>query len=236
MSIRPARSVLWAVTAVVLLWAANLFLGSVRIPFAEVWAVLTGGEASQPSWGYIVLESRLPQAVVALLSGAALAVSGLMLQTVFSNPLAGPSVLGIDSGASLGVALVMLSLGGTVGGGLALTGYLAVVAGAFAGAASILGIIIFFSTLVRSNVMLLIIGIMVGYLTSSLISLLNFFATDEGIRSYCGEWATFRVSRSGSCPFSARCSVSDCCSQRCSSSRSMPCCWASVMPRIWACG
>ena len=152
MSIRPARSVLWAVTAVVLLWAANLFLGSVRIPFAEVWAVLTGGEASQPSWGYIVLESRLPQAVVALLSGAALAVSGLMLQTVFSNPLAGPSVLGIDSGASLGVALVMLSLGGTVGGGLALTGYLAVVAGAFAGAAS--------------------------------ISLLNFFATDEGIRSY----------------------------------------------------
>ena len=147
MSIRPARSVLWAVTAVVLLWAANLFLGSVRIPFAEVWAVLTGGEASQPSWGYIVLESRLPQAVVALLSGAALAVSGLMLQTVFSNPLAGPSVLGIDSGASLGVALVMLSL-------------------------------------VRSNVMLLIIGIMVGYLTSSLISLLNFFATDEGIRSY----------------------------------------------------
>ena len=184
MSIRPARSVLWAVTAVVLLWAANLFLGSVRIPFAEVWAVLTGGEASQPSWGYIVLESRLPQAVVALLSGAALAVSGLMLQTVFSNPLAGPSVLGIDSGASLGVALVMLSLGGTVGGGLALTGYLAVVAGAFAGAASILGIIIFFSTLVRSNVMLLIIGIMVGYLTSSLISLLNFFATDEGIRSY----------------------------------------------------
>ena len=184
MSIRPARSVLWAVTAVVLLWVANLFLGSVRIPFAEVWAVLTGGEASQPSWGYIVLESRLPQAVVALLSGAALAVSGLMLQTVFSNPLAGPSVLGIDSGASLGVALVMLSLGGTVGGGLALTGYLAVVAGAFAGAASILGIIIFFSTLVRSNVMLLIIGIMVGYLTSSLISLLNFFATDEGIRSY----------------------------------------------------
>lgn len=121
---------------------------------------------------------------MALLSGAALAVSGLMLQTVFSNPLAGPSVLGIDSGASLGVALVMLSLGGTVGGGLALTGYLAVVAGAFAGAASILGIIIIFSTLVRSNVMLLIIGIMVGYLTSSLISLLNFFATDEGIRSY----------------------------------------------------
>ena len=107
-----------------------------------------------------------------------------MLQTVFSNPLAGPSVLGIDSGASLGVALVMLSLGGTVGGGLALTGYLAVVAGAFAGAASILGIIIFFSTLVRSNVMLLIIGIMVGYLASSMISLLNFFATSDGVYSY----------------------------------------------------
>lgn len=169
-----------------LLFVANLFWGSVWIPASAVWEILTGGRSEQASWSFIILESRLPQAITALLAGAALAVSGLMLQTVFNNPLAGPSILGIDTGASLGVALVMLLLGGTVGGtgGLLLTGYLAVVCGAFAGAALILTIIILFSTFVRSNVMLLIIGIMVGYLASSLIALLNFFATSDGVYSY----------------------------------------------------
>lgn len=122
-----------------------------------------------------------------MLAGAALAVSGLMLQTVFNNPLAGPSILGINAGASLGVAVVLLLTGGTLGGsfsGTPLGGYLAVVAGAFAGASLVLAVIIFFSTLVRSNVMLLIIGLMVGYITSSLISLLNFFASAEGVFSY----------------------------------------------------
>ena len=101
--------------------------------------------------------------------------------------MAGPSILGIDSGASLGVALVMLLYGGTVGGvvvGLSFSGYMAVIFGAFTGAITILGIIIFFSTLIRSNVMLLIIGIMIGYITSSAISLLNFFSTAEGVFSY----------------------------------------------------
>ena len=168
------------------LFAASLFLGSVPIPLRAVLGILTGGEAGQASWSFIVLESRLPQAVTALLAGAALATSGLMLQTVFNNPLAGPSILGIDTGASLGVALVMLMLGGTVGGtgGFMLSGYMAVVSGAFVGATAVLCIIIFFSTLVRSNVMLLIIGIMVGYLASSMISLLNFFATSDGVYSY----------------------------------------------------
>ena len=180
------RYIVAAACCVAVLFAASLFLGSVPIPLRAVLGILTGGEAGQASWSFIVLESRLPQAVTALLAGAALATSGLMLQTVFNNPLAGPSILGIDTGASLGVALVMLMLGGTVGGtgGFMLSGYMAVVSGAFVGATAVLCIIIFFSTLVRSNVMLLIIGIMVGYLTSSLISLLNFFATDEGIRSY----------------------------------------------------
>ena len=145
-----------------------------------VLGILTGGEAGQASWSFIVLESRLPQAVTALLAGAALATSGLMLQTVFNNPLAGPSILGIDTGASLGVALVMLMLGGTVGGtgGFMLSGYMAVVSGAFVGATAVLCIIIFFSTLVRSNVMLLIIGIMVGYLASSMISLCLLYTSD----------------------------------------------------------
>ena len=172
---------------IVLLFLANLFWGSVSIPAEKVVRILTGGSSGKDTWDYIVLQSRLPQAITAMAAGAALAVSGLMLQTVFNNPLAGPSILGINAGASLGVAVVMLLMGGTVGGSLAGTpfgGYLAVVAGAFVGASLVLAIIIFFSTLVRSNVMLLIIGLMVGYITSSLISLLNFFATTEGVFSY----------------------------------------------------
>lgn len=170
-----------------ILFAANLFWGSARIPFPSVFSILLGEESEKATWTYIVLQTRLPQAVTALFAGASLAVAGLMLQTVFANPLAGPSILGIDSGASLGVALVMLLCGGTIGTlhiGLSFSGYVAVILGAFAGAALILGLIIFFSTLIRSNVMLLIIGIMMGYITSSAISLLNFFATAEGVFSY----------------------------------------------------
>ncbi len=175
------------VLLLVLLFAANLFLGSARIPFRAVLGILAGEEGEKTAWTYIVWQTRFPQAVTALFAGASLAVAGLMLQTVFANPLAGPSILGIDSGASLGVALVMLLCGGTVGGitvGLTFSGYVAVVVGAFAGAALILGLIIFFSTLIRSNVMLLIIGMMMGYIASSAISLLNFFATAEGVFSY----------------------------------------------------
>lgn len=168
-------------------FAANLFLGSARIPFRAVLGILAGEGAEKTTWTYIVWQTRFPQAVTALFAGASLAVAGLMLQTVFANPLAGPSILGIDSGASLGVALVMLMCGGTVGAvtvGLTFSGYIAVIVGAFAGAALILGLIIFFSTLIRSNVMLLIIGMMMGYIASSAISLLNFFATAEGVFSY----------------------------------------------------
>ena len=172
--------------ALCLLFLANLFVGSVRIPFDAVVDIFMGREVEKATWSFIVLQSRFPQAVTALFAGASLAVAGLMLQTVFNNPLAGPSILGIDSGASLGVALVMLFLGGSVGtaGAIHLSGSIAVVLAAFAGAVLILGIIILFSTWVRSNIMLLIIGIMMGYITSSVISLLNFFATAEGVFSY----------------------------------------------------
>ena len=180
------RYIVAAACCVAVLFAASLFLGSVPIPLRAVLGILTGGEAGQASWSFIVLESRLPQAVTALLAGAALATSGLMLQTVFNNPLAGPSILGIDTGASLGVAMEMLKQGGTVGGTgrFKVTGNMAVLSAAIVGPTADLCIIIFFSTLVRSNVMLLIIGIMVGYLASSMISLLNFFATSDGVYSY----------------------------------------------------
>ena len=139
----------------------------------------------KPSWQYIVLEARLPQALTAVLCGAALAVSGLLLQTAFRNPLAGPSIFGINSGAGLGVALVMLLLGGSLSvGSVSFSGFFAVLIAVFIGAMAVMALIFFFTTLVKSNVMLLIIGIMIGYISSSAVSLLNFFATDEGVKSY----------------------------------------------------
>lgn len=170
----------------VLLLVLNLTTGSVRIPMEDVVAVLTGDDAGvKDSWRYIVKEVRLPEAVTALLAGAALAVSGLLLQTAFRNPLAGPDVFGINSGAGLAVALVMLGMGGTVSaGGYTLAGFVAVLLSSFVGAMAVTGIIFLFSTMVRNNVMLLIIGIMIGYLASSAVSLLNFFATEEGVKSY----------------------------------------------------
>lgn len=170
---------------IVLLVAANLFLGSVDIPAREVVHILGGEEAAKASWTYIVWESRFPQCVTALLCGAALSASGLMLQTVFSNPLADSSILGISSGASLGVALVMLAGGGTIATGVfTLSGFFSVILGAFLGAVAVLFLILFLSSLIKSNIMLLIVGIMIGYIASSLISLLNFFATAEGVQSY----------------------------------------------------
>ena len=123
--------------------------------------------------------------MTAVLCGGALAVSGLLLQTAFRNPLAGPGIFGVNSGAGLGVALVMLLFGGSLSvGSLQLSGFVAVLAAAFIGAMAVIALIFFFSTLVRSNVMLLIVGIMIGYIANSAISLLNFFATDEGVKSY----------------------------------------------------
>lgn len=170
---------------VLMLFVSNLLVGSVSIPPSAVWDILCGASPEKQSWGFIVWESRLPQALTALLCGGALAVCGLMLQTAFRNPLAGPSILGINSGASLGVAIVMLLWGGSVTAGtFSLSGFISVLLGAFAGSMLIMALILFLSTLIRSTVMLLIAGMMIGYITSSAISLLNFFATAEGVQSY----------------------------------------------------
>lgn len=170
---------------VLLLFVVSLLIGSVSIPVSETFRILIGEESVKPSWQYIVIESRLPQAVTAMLCGASLAVCGLILQTAFRNPLAGPSIFGVNSGAGLGVALVMLFFGGSVSAGtVSIGGFMAVLLAAFAGAMGVMALIFFFSTLVRSHVMLLIVGIMIGYMAGSAISLLNFFATDEGVKSY----------------------------------------------------
>ena len=170
---------------IIVLLGVSLLVGAVYIPADKVIDIILGKDSGKPSWDYIVLQSRLPQALTAMLCGSSLAISGLMLQTAFRNPLAGPSVFGINSGASLGVALVMLYLGGSItAGAFSLTGFFAVLAAAFVGAMAVMLVIFLFSTVVKDNVMLLIIGIMIGYIASSAISLLNFFATEEGVQSY----------------------------------------------------
>lgn len=170
---------------VVILFVLNILFGTVRIPIRDTLSILLGNVGERESWRFIIIESRLPQAITATLCGAALSVSGLMLQTAFRNPLAGPSIFGINSGAGLGVALVMLMFGGSMSAGsLTATGFAAILLAAFIGSMAVTGIIFFFSTWVRNSVMVLIIGIMIGYLASSVITLLNFFATEEGVKSY----------------------------------------------------
>ncbi|MBD5340146.1 MAG: iron ABC transporter permease [Bacteroides sp.] len=167
------------------LFLLNLFVGSVDIPAGEVADILFNGADPDGPLRFIVINSRLPQAITAVLAGAALTVSGLMLQTAFRNPLAGPSILGITSGSSLGVAFVILFLGGSVSAaGYSWGGYMAILIGSFVGSVAIMGLLLLFSMWLKNDLMLLIAGIMVGYLTSSVITLLNYLSTAEGVHGY----------------------------------------------------
>ena len=177
--------ILLLVASIIMLFAMNLIVGSVRIPLADVCDILFDKFDGKESWKYIIMENRLPQALTAMLCGASLAVCGLMLQTAFRNPLAGPDVFGISSGAGLGVAIVMLFLGGSVLTTLfTVSGFLAILTSAFIGAIVVTMIILFLSTMVKNSVLLLIVGLMVGYVSSSAVALLNFFASEEGVKSY----------------------------------------------------
>lgn len=161
----------------------SLLVGSVHISPAEVWAALMG--SSDETVRYIVTESRLPQMCTALLAGAALGVSGLVMQTLFSNPLADPSLLGVNSGASLGAAIVLLAFGGSFAlGGTALSGVLFTVGAAFVGACAVIALIALCSRWLTSNLSLLVAGVMLSFIISSVISLLSFYATSEGVRSF----------------------------------------------------
>lgn len=171
--------------AVIGLFLMNLVFGAVDIPIGNVISILVDPHQVKSSWAYIILESRLPQAITAILAGSALAVCGLMLQTVFRNPLADPSILGISSGAGIGVAVAIFLLGGTVSfGGYYVIGFFAIFVAAFIGAMLVMAIILMFALILRNNILLLIVGIMIGYLASSITSLLNFFAAEEGVKSY----------------------------------------------------
>lgn len=180
--------VLLALAAFVL----SLAVGSVRIPLRDIVAVLLGGEAAKPAWETIVLQFRLPKAVTAMLAGAALSVSGLQMQTLFRNPLAGPFVLGISSGASLGVALTVLLAGVAVGlggsttllAGISLAGDASLALSAILGSGLVLLLVMSVARRVQSGMTLLILGLMFGYTTSALVSVLIYFSVVERIQAY----------------------------------------------------
>lgn len=177
---RTRLTLLLLTVCILLLVPAGLLLGSVEIPTAEVFGALSGAGGEDDVTRIIVMETRLPAVACAALAGMALAIAGLLMQTAFSNPLAGPSIMGISTGASLGVALVLLAFPTALG----LWGRLATVGSAFAGAMAVMAVLIIFSSLVRSSTLLLIVGILTGYLASSAISLLNFFASSDSVHAY----------------------------------------------------
>lgn len=185
---RPvAFYMLLIMASIFLFFFLNLVLGSVSIPLRAVWNILWGTGNESVIWQNIIWKSRVPQALTALVAGAGLSVSGLQMQTVFRNPLAGPSVLGISSGASMGVAFVVLlsgSLGGVALSKLGFMGEIALTIAAIASSLSIMALIVFVSQKVRGNVTLLIIGVMIGYIANAVIGVLKFFSVEEDIRAY----------------------------------------------------
>ena len=187
-------------------FALSLGIGSVSIPFDAVVAILWGEADQKPSWSHIIYAIRLPRALTALLAGAALSASGLQMQTLFRNPLADPFILGISAGASLGVALVVLGTGVTGAGllvGLGFLGQVGVVIAAVAGAALVLGLVLFVGRRVQHTMTLLILGLMFGYLTGAVVSVLLYFSIPEQVQTYV-LWTLAALARSlgANSPFS----------------------------------
>ena len=184
---REKKRTFWVLIGLILLtlvlFTISIFVGSVNIPIAGVIDILSGHEGTGSSWGSIIMNSRLPMTITALFAGSSLAVSGLLMQTMFRNPLAGPSVLGVSSGASLGVAVVILLAGGLLGQ-YAFFGNLSIIMAALLGAGSVILLLLFLAARVGNNVVLLIIGLMIGYAVSSMVNILQYFSVDEDLHAY----------------------------------------------------
>lgn len=168
---------------VVLLFAADIAVGSVNIALSDIWATLTGGECDAVT-ARIIIDIRLMKAIVAILAGAALSVSGLQMQTLFRNPLAGPYVLGVSSGASLGVALFIL--GGPLLGFTAspLLTTLGTAGAAWLGAAAILALVASVSRRIKDIMVILILGMMIGSAVSAIVQILQYLSNEEALKSF----------------------------------------------------
>lgn len=168
---------------VVLLFAADIAVGSVNIELSDIWAALTGGECDAVT-ARIIIDIRLMKAIIAILAGAALSVSGLQMQTLFRNPLAGPYVLGVSSGASLGVALFIL--GGPLLGFTAspLLTTLGTAGAAWLGAAAILALVASVSRRIKDIMVILILGMMIGSAVSAIVQIMQYLSNEEALKSF----------------------------------------------------
>jgi iron complex transport system permease protein len=177
----------FAVALLLLLIVLNLSLGSVAIPLREVLKILTGHGSDNAIWENIILRTRLPQTLVAFSAGMALGIAGLLMQTLFRNPLAGPSVLGISSGASLGVGFVVLVAGQVFGFSFARIGAwgdLTIIFASFAGALAVLLLILIISRKIGGTLGVLILGVMIGYLSNSIVGILKYYSREVDVHNY----------------------------------------------------
>lgn len=189
---QPIQNRSWALLFLgilaVTLFCLDIMLGSVAIPFKEVFRIVTTGESENRAWLFIIEKIRLPKSITAILAGCGLSVSGLQMQTLFRNPLAGPSELGITAGAGLGVAAVMLAGGGSASmyaiSQLGITGSWLIIGMASLGSAGVLGLILLIAGRIRDNVILLIVGVMIGTITLSIISIWQYFSQPEQLQEY----------------------------------------------------
>ena len=193
-----------SVAVLIFLMLLNMALGSVNIPVNEVVRIVVGKGSENMIWQNILIRTRLPQTLVAISAGMALGVAGLLMQTLFRNPLAGPSVLGISSGASLGVAFVLLVAGQAFGFSFArigIWGDLAVTAASLGGALAVLALILFISRKVGGTLSVLIMGVMIGYLSNSLVGILKFYSLEEDVHNYViwglGSFSRLSLERAG---------------------------------------
>ena len=170
---------------IVVVFMINISLGSVAIPLDDIMITLSGGDPSRSSWGYIIMDYRLPKSITAILTGSGLALSGLMMQTLFRNPLAGPFVLGISSGASLGIAILIFGAGmfGGVLGVVMMNSWGLVIASAF-GSFLVLLAVLSVTLKVKDTMAILIIGLMFGSVTSSVVAVLAYFSNAEQLQQY----------------------------------------------------
>lgn len=179
------RALLPSLLLTLVLLLVNIFFGSISLPMTDIFQALCSPSEVDAVARFVVYESRLPSALTAVLAGASLSVAGLVMQTIFANPLADPSILGVNAGAGLGAAVAMLLLGGTLSvGGVGLSGFLLTVCSAFVGAMAVILLLLLCSARLRSNLLLLIAGMMVSFVVGALISLLSYFSTSQGVHSF----------------------------------------------------
>jgi len=183
---RISATLLILITGIVFFFSLDLFLGSVNIPFNSIFSILIGKSVEKESWTIIIMQSRLPRAIAAILCGSALSVCGLQMQTLFRNPLAGPYILGISSGAGLGVAIFIMGLSflGISASSISFSTNSGLIAAAILGSLAVLGILLSVISRLKDIMTVLILGIMIGSVITAIIGIIQYFSHDAQLKSF----------------------------------------------------